>query len=220
MISRRTLFRGSLPPLLMFFFPHMVQGNPFVLFLRFLFGMAVRSGARSGLRLLGRGMIGRSGRSRLIARNGREVTRTTSQAAMIATAPEQERKWTKEFIETGLEEMIFQTLDIPSLGTDEDIEIPDGAPVYEIENQQSARLAIEVENRSSKLQIAEITLYLYDIDAGLVDTKYPYIFASIEANTLQRFDIDLRPLKYQGRKTICVKQTGFEGRISPLIYVV
>lgn len=89
---------------------------------------------------------------------------------MVANAPERERKWTNEFVQMGLEELVFQSLDIQPAEAGEDIRIPDGAPVYKIDDQESTQLEIEVENRSDELQVAEITLYLYDIDAGLVDT--------------------------------------------------
>ncbi|HEY9079023.1 hypothetical protein [Magnetovibrio sp.] len=220
MISRRRFLVGFPVSLGTMLFSRLSRGNPLFLFLRFFFGAALRGGARSGLRMLGRRMIGRGGRSRLIRRSGNQGVRSTSRAAMIASAPEKEKKWTNEFVKMGLEELVLQSLDIVPAVADEDIEIPDGAPVYEIHDHQSAQMEIEVENKSNELQAVAITLYLYDIDAGLVDTKYPHIFASVQANRTQKFKIDLKPLKYQGRKVICVKQDGFEGRVSPMIYFI
>ena len=219
-ISRRLLLVGIPLWSIMILSPRLSSGNPLVLILRFAFGASLRAGARSVPRILGRRMIGRGGRSRLIGRNGNRGVRTSSQAAMFATAPGNEKNWTREFVRMGFEELVFQSLDIEPASAGRDIRIPDDAPVYEISDHEAAYIEIEVANRSEELQAVAIALYLYDIDAGLVDTKYAHIFATVRANSTQKFKIDLKPLKYRGRKTIFVKQEGFEGRVSPVIYFV
>lgn len=222
MISRRSLLL-SIPLTGIFFIGKKLNATPLHiagLILRFFFSFAVRGAARNGLRLLSRKLIGRGGRARYLKRKGSLGARTVSRSSMLATAPHNEQKWTQEFVQMGLEELVFSVLDIETAEANEDIRIPKNAPVYELDNQDSSFIEIEVENRLNELQVAEITLYLFDVDAGLVDTRYPFIFASVKAMGTQKYKVDLKPLKYQGRKVIVVKQEGFEGRISPVIYFV
>lgn len=220
MIARRRVLLSFTAWLSGFALTKQTRANPILLFLRFLFSVGVRAGARSGLRALGRQSVGRSGSSRIIGRSGRRFVRSRSHKEAMQSASKKEQGWTREFVEQGLEEIVFEAISGEISLSDDEIEISSDAPIYDVGNVAKSYVKIEVSNPSNSLQSVNITLYLYDVDAGLVDQKYKGLAAILGARSTETFKVDLNPLDHRGRKVLCIAQEGFQVRVSPIIYVV
>lgn len=220
-LSRRKIVQGLMTAATALAFPMLpknrAHANPLFMFvLRFLFGQAFRRGAT---RLLSRNLLGRGGSRVLSVQRGRAI-RSASRAELLENASHRERRWTGQFIASGLEEVVWQAITVEPASANEEIEIPANAPVYKISESKNAVVEIFVKNISNIDSVIDITMYLYDIDAGIVDQKYPYISAFVRANTNQRFNVSLHPLNHTGRKVLCVEQKQVDGRVSDIIYVL
>ena len=191
------------------------RANPLIVFiLRFFFGQAVRTGIRAiARRLIGRGVarISRKGSSKL-ARIGH------ASAMGLALAPE--KAWTQEFVERGLEELLWQAVDIEPV-LDEEVKISDTSAVYRQSDNEENSIRIGVTNPTRDGQFVIITCYLYDIDAGIVDFKYQDKFVGIiPPNDTLYTELVLSPLPHTGRKVLVVKQPNFDTRVSDVFFVV
>lgn len=196
------------------------NANPIGFILRFAFMNALRSGIRSVPRTMSLRLLGRGRGARLSAVSRGRPIRTVPRAELLEQASPRERRWTKEFLSVGLEELVMSGLDATILGEGNRIAIPEDAPVYDLNNEPLPEVDILIKNRSDSIYTTSITAYLYDIDAGIVEEKFLPLIATVRSNSTRRFSLELDRLKYTGRKVLVVKQPQVRGQVSPLIYVI
>ena len=191
------------------------SANPLLLFiLRFFFGRAVQTGIRASSRMfIGRGV------ARLTIGGSGKIIRVGRASAMgMALAPE--KAWTQEFVERGLEELLWQAVDIEPV-LDEEVKIPDNSAVYRQSDEEENSVEIGITNPTQDVQFVTVTCYLYDIDAGVVDFKYQDMFVGgIPPNDTVYTELILLPLPHTGRKVLVVEQRNFDTRVSDVFFVV
>lgn len=216
-------------------FPQAANANPLLL-IKFIFGLGARravigAAARAATRSVTRRGVARAGAGGAVAGGSTGTARAAGAGTMARgaiprsrrrrkDANPREAKWTKDFIEMGLENLVTSALERrPSAGVP-GYPLPDNSVVYRSEDNSSHSIKVQVTNTRTKRENLLMELYLYDIDAGLVEKKLASPVAVIGAQTTWEFDIFLGRLNKPGRKVLCVGQGKYKRRISEVFYVV
>ncbi|RVU38947.1 hypothetical protein EOI86_06695 [Hwanghaeella grinnelliae] len=163
-------------------------------------------------------VLGRGTGSHIVRQSGNKVFRSAPRSQALAGASRRVQEWTADFITMGLEELVFGTINVPPMSDDGRVEVPDDAPVFK-RGRSNTRIPIKIVNKSDVWQQPDVTVYLFDIDSGIVEKKPPKLALSLAPRGSMEVKVNLGTLKHKGRKVLCVEQDGFDRRVSQIIYV-
>jgi hypothetical protein len=180
------------------------QANPFLFILRFAFGIGSRAAARSAARRLGSRSLGRGSGSRATGRQGGQVVRTRSRAAALKKASGKEKQWTQQFVKMGLEELLFNSLGNKAFAEETTAQVPAGSIVFDVASREDAFVEISITNTATNSHELALEMYIFDVDAGVVDRKLGRVYVAMEAQSSEKFRVFIGKFDYTGRKSLVV----------------
>lgn len=184
------------------------QANPFLFILRLAFGIGGRAVARSTARRLGSRALGRGSGGRVTGRQGGKVVRTRSRGVALKNSNRKERRWTQQFVKSGLEELLFNSLGDKVFAEETTARVPAGSVVFEVSSSEDAFVDISVTNTVTNNHELTLEMYIFDIDAGVVDRKLGRVYVAMEALSTEKFRVFIGQFEHTGRKSLVVNGLG------------